>query len=370
MSIKLDLSRIRSRFIDPSYASFYATFQWEHFLEYGIDAFFIARYTDASTLEVRPGKASDFWKQTSLVVGSYSGVLSLPPNVRTIVLYSRRAFRYPHVMAWLGMPDLRPVGNETDLRFFIGVENGGELGNGIASFMLYTDANAGVYNRLCVHVGTRYANLTLNLDAVKPPDYQTVAHHYRIIITKNLALFYIDSYLRAVAIQCIRGAVTVVDNVAPYSIGLIPPLSATLTALVEILTNRTQIASASIDIPLMPIAFRVADGGDIALSLPLSLANNDVLLRGYSISSGSVTSHPVPLWGFNRKTIYFMADQAGTLAIEIYMLSGNWRTYDTVSVPANTLVKYRIDDEVILARVVFTPSTYPVTIFEAEARMS
>jgi hypothetical protein len=74
--------------------------------------------------------------------------------------------------------------------------------------------------------------------------------------------------------------------------------------------------------------------------------------------------------GYYKKSIYFMANQAGSLDIQILTQGGNWRTYDTVSMSANTLMKYRIEDEVILARIVFTPSTYPATILEAEADMS
>jgi hypothetical protein len=64
-----------------------------------------------------------------------------------------------------------------------------------------------------------------------------------------------------------------------------------------------------------------------------------------------------------------MTNQAGTLEIQEYLLSGSWRTYDSVSVSANTLLKYRIEDPVVLARIVFTPTTYPATILEAEAQM-
>jgi len=76
------------------------------------------------------------------------------------------------------------------------------------------------------------------------------------------------------------------------------------------------------------------------------------------------------VYGYENKTLYFMSDQSGTLSIQIYTLSGSWREYDSVSISANKLLVYRMAGEALLARAVFTPSTYPANILEAEAHMS
>jgi hypothetical protein len=211
----------------------------------------------------------------------------------------------------------------------------------------------------------------LNADAVKPEDFDTAYHKYVLIVTRNLCLFIIDGALRGVAVQALPGnIITVKENVKPYVIVVIPPLPSRLTTLLESVAARTEIAPEDIVIPISPYRFRVAEGKEVVpLDLDIYLEDSDTRLRGYSISSGSVTSHPIPTWGYERKTVYFMANQAGTLEIQTYHLSKSWRTYDSVSVSANTLLKYRIEDPVILARVVFTPSTYPATIREAEAQM-
>jgi predicted GH43/DUF377 family glycosyl hydrolase len=87
---------------------------------------------------------------------------------------------------------------------------------------------------------------------------------------------------------------------------------------------------------------------------------------GSTISSGSLTSHPVPIGDYSKKTIYFLADQAGTLSIAVLTQTGNWRTYDSVGTSANTLKVYSIAGEAGVIRVTFTPSAYPATVSEGE----
>jgi len=274
---------------------------------------------------------------------------------------------YPQVYAWTMLPDMRRVGNETYFNFYMGIENGNNAMNGIATFMLQSNPSGS--NVLNIVVGPLHGLVQLDIDVAKPTDFNTAKHHYRIIHSRPLTIFMIDQRIRAIAIQSAEGSyVKVKENVLPYSIVLIPQMPASLKALVELLAGgRVKNASDDLYAPLSPVWFRVNDGKDIVpLQLPLYLDSNDTKLAGYSVSSGSVTSHPFPLWGYTYKTLLFMANQSGTLEIDVYTSSGNWRAYDTVSVSANTLLKYRFQDTFPLARVVFTPSTYPATINEAE----
>jgi hypothetical protein len=278
---------------------------------------------------------------------------------------------YPQVYAWTALPDIRRIGGETYFSFYIGIENGANAANGIASFVLTTDAVS--VNQLRVVVGPLHGIAWLTIDAAKPSDFSTAKHHYRVIHTRSITFFMIDRRIRAMAIQCAEGAaVRVKENVLPYSIALVPQMPAAMKALVELLAGgRTAPATEDFYAPLSPGWFRVSDGKDVApLQLPLYLDNSDTRLIGYSVSSGSATSHPFPLWGYSNRTLLFMANQSGTLDIQVYTSSGSWRSYDTVSVAANALLKYRFQDTFPLARVVFTPSAYPATISEAEVDLS
>ena len=348
----------------------HSTFQWEHFLGFGLDAHFLARVIELDGTEV-PARASDFWRQVDFKP-PFEGTLTLPKDKSGVSIYSRRAFLYPQVMAHVKLPTLSLVGNETNMLYYLGLEHGSMIFNGIAGFVLHT--TTGYSNRLFAFVGSLQGlgYRMLNIDAVKPADFSTAYHVYRVIVTRNLVLFFIDNRLRAVAVQCLQGGIMVVrENVPPYSIILVPQLPSSLTAFTELFTNRTQVAPSDITVPLSPYRFRVSDGKEIApLALPLYLDNSDTTLAGYSITSGSVTSHPIPVFGYNRKTLYLMASQSGTLEVHVYTLTGNWRTYDSISIPANTLLSYTIDDEAVLARAVFTPSAYPASILEAGVVMS
>jgi len=346
----------------------HSTFQYEDLLADSIDAHFISRVS-----KVGVGTFSDltsrYWKVTNY--STHEGYFIMPKNYVTVSTYSRRAFMYPNVYAWTALPNIRKVGNESFTTFYIGIGNGANAMNGIASFMLRT--SAGLTNILYVTVGPLHGFTNLVIDEVKPLDFSTAKHNYRIIHSRSITFFTIDDKIRAIALQCHEGFVVKVnENTRPYSIVLIPQMPSTMKAFVEWnAPERTEPAIDDLYAPLSPAWFRVSDGKDIIpLQLPLYIANTDAKLAGYSISSGTVTSHPFPLWSYNNKVLLFMSNQAGTLDIQVYTISRNWRSYDTVSVSANTLVKYRFQDTFPLARVVFTPSSYPATINEAEIDLS
>jgi hypothetical protein len=343
----------------------HSTFQWEHFLEQGVDAHFLSRIKSLDGSE-STAKASDYWKQVDYAP-PFEGTFTLPKDKRGVSVYSRRAFKYPQLYVYAKLPSLSLIGNETELNYYLGLEHGSATYNGRANFFIYTSAT--YINRLRAHAGSTNGVATMTIDVAKPSDFNTAYHSYRVVLTSNLALFFIDGRLRAVAVQCLQGGyVNVKDNVLPYAVALIPPMPSSLTAFAEILAvNRTRVAPSDFAAPLSPYRFRVSDGKEIIpLSLPLYLEDNDTALAGYSISSGSVTSHPIPIFGYRDKTLFLQANQAGSVSVEVYTLAGNWRTYDSDTVSANTLWWYKMTGDAVLARLTFTPTTYPCSITEAE----
>ena len=94
----------------------------------------------------------------------------------------------------------------------------------------------------------------------------------------------------------------------------------------------------------------------------------NTLLAGLAVNP-DVTSHPIPTFGYSSKTLMFRASGAGTLSIQVLTQANNWREYDTVPVTANTLISYIIEGDAVLARTVFTPTTPPATISDAEVIM-
>jgi hypothetical protein len=151
-------------------------------------------------------------------------------------------------------------------------------------------------------------------------------------------------------------------------------LPRSLTAFQEIYSNRTAEATSDVVVPTSPFRFRVSDGHEVLpLRLPLYEENTSNLFAGKSVSSGTLVSHPFPVFGYAGKTIIFRADTASAtsgLVIETLTKSGNWRTYDVVTYSANTDFFYTLTGNLVLARLKYTPATYPASVAEGEVILS
>lgn len=342
------------------------SFQWERFLGIGLDAYFLTRVSDLNGVW-SSAPTSQYWKQLDYK-SPYRGEFRVPANLQGVATYSRYAFRYPRIAVSAVLPAFTLPQNETSRELWIGLEDGGA--GHICAFRLYKTST--VDNKLYAFLSTLKAiNLQDNdVSSLRPSDWSTAAHTYQIALTKNLALFMIDS--KIVHIGVLAQGITpakVRENVPPYGVSIYPYIPRRVTTLLEVLVGRS-VPTEDVVANISLYGFRVNEGNEVEpLALPLYIDSTNTKLAGYSVSSGSVTSHPIPIWGYENKTIYFMANQAGTLSIQIYTLSGNWREYDSVSVTAGKLLYYKITGDALLARVVYTPSTYPATINEAEADM-
>lgn len=89
--------------------------------------------------------------------------------------------------------------------------------------------------------------------------------------------------------------------------------------------------------------------------LPLSMG-----FKRYSMYFDGTYYYPateILTLGYDKKTIYLISDQNGTLDIEVDPdLRGNWQTYDSISVTANTLATYIATGNFARMRFKFTPS--------------
>ncbi|MEM2447836.1 MAG: hypothetical protein QXT14_02660 [Candidatus Bathyarchaeia archaeon] len=344
----------------------HSTFQWEYFLNHGVNAHFLARETGLDRIHRKLESVNSIWKQVSYIY-PFEGQLILPKDKVSVAIYSRRAFVYGQLYTRVKMPNLTPIGNETVLAYYLGFENGSQGFNGIASFMLMTDSTG--TNQLYGVVGG-YAWTDVKIDVNKPSNFLTGYNRYRVLRSRNLIIFTINETPVLFAVPCVGyRAVKVKENVLPYSIALVEPLASSLTSLIEIYTNRTAEAPSDFIVPLSPYQFRISDGHEIIpLHLPLYVEDTSTKLAGYTVNSGTLVSHPFPVFGYTHKTFYFMANQSGTLEIQVMTQTGNWRTYDSFSYTANSFLNYPMTgDALLLARLLYTPSTYPATISEGEA---
>jgi len=336
----------------------HSAFTFEKFLREGVDAHFNCRYVDLEYTH-KLGRASEFWKQIEYK-SPFGGYLVCPADKWAVSLYGKRSVPYGVLTVRAKMPSLTKDGQSV----YFGFECGSEAGTGQAYF-LYRRV-AGVEEMRAViggflGIGGQNPDITTLL----PADYKTVEHTYSIVVMKHLVEWYIDETLAAVSLNCPRLAIPVTAwNPPPYGIGrTIGLMSQSITPLLEVTGHADELR-----FELSPYNFRVTQGDPLPPRVwRLYKSGSSDLLADQTISAGSITSHPIPLIGYDEKTFYFRASQAGTLDIEVLTLTNNWRTYDSVSVSADILLSYTMLGNVILARVTYTPTSYPATVSESEA---
>lgn len=330
----------------------HSAFSWEKFIREGVDAHFNLRSETDNVTTLR--KASEFWIQADWGPAR-AGYIRCPASIDGVAIYSKRAYRYPIVSAYTSIPVLAGA-----QYLWIGMENGYGGGNGIVGF------NFGLgYAR--AYMGSFGLFEFVDILGLLPADYQTVQHNYVIRLGNNMAEFYVDRSPVACMLNTVnsRGSLPQISG-PPYAIWY---YSGTVARSLECFIEPANLKVA-LDVPLAPWGFRMSDGEAIYPEVfRLYDAGTNNLFAGLVIAAGSETSHPVPIFGFGNKTLHFQATQAGTLNIEILTLTGNWRTYDSINISANTLLSYVMVGEAVLFRVTFTPTSYPATISEAEIAM-
>jgi hypothetical protein len=337
--------------------------------KYDLNRYYTARIFDITPPQSFPSTVTYAYLTDVNKFWTDSG-LTLPYGYYNyLAVYSKASLIYPFISSYTKLPDLTSFPSGTSV-YFCGFEHGGSTKSGIATFILQR-TTTGI--TLSAMYGSRTV-ITMDITSRLPADYITAYHNYYTKVNRWGAEFFIDNNLVAVAFDIPNAPQGVKATAPPYAIGVTDaPVIKRLHTLIEILLpapSPTNIRPnfGSLTLPLQPIWLRWGeDDPNPPRALRLYQAGSTSLMTGASVSSGSISSHPIPIYGRDSKTVYFMANQTGTMLIEVYTLSGNWRTYDSINISADTLTKYRIDMDGLMARITFTPSTYPATILEAEA---
>jgi hypothetical protein len=308
-------------------------------------------------------KTEDYWGDDGYTIPSgYYNFLAT---------YSKASLLYPFVGAYTKLPDLSGFPDGTLVYF--GFEHGGGTKTGIASFVL---TKTGGLIKLYVNYGSREA-IYVDVTSRLPTDYLTALHTYYVKLNRWGAEFFIDNKLVAVALDIPEASQGVKATCPPYAVAITDAhVIKRIHTLLEIafpypVSTNIRPNPGSLTIPISPTFFRYgSDEPNPPRAYRLYQANSTSFMAGASISTGSLTSHPVPIYGREHKTFLFQANQNGTLAIEALTLSGNWITYDSVSYSANNNLFYNLAGNLVLARLTYTPATYPATVAEAEVILS
>jgi len=234
--------------------------------------------------------------------------------------------------------------------YFCGFEHGDGMHAGIVTFVARSD---GVWAS-AFHGGGQ----EVNIQNILPADAFTSRYFYTIKLNRNCAEFFIgrsgyDTRLLAVIVITGQGASYTLQG-PPYGVcvanGAIPQ---TMTSLVEVSSP----VGTSVDMLLDPRWFRCADGVEITprtyrlykWQTNLLLDNCEVPIVGY------LRSHPFPIYGYHKKTVYFRANTNGQVEIYAFMQTGIWRRiYNLAAYVAATDLVIDIDPDFPLAYLQYT----------------
>lgn len=325
----------------------HSVFAFTKFLNQGVDAHFDCRIRDLVLGEL-PGKASDYWKQISSI-SPFDGAITTLTQLH-VALYSKKAFSTASFKTKI------PV-SASDFGLFMGFEDDSNVGTGMSSFRC--SQIAGIL-KLEACVGGNFRGYDLDISTALPADAAIVKHVYSVHLLRPWSEFYIDSSLVCIFLNGPNLDFAHPISGPPY--GIFAGDAPTATPMLALIESQ----GAGLTVPLGPYYVRLSNIPELpprVFRLYQTATNN--LLVGLVVNP-NVTSHPVPLLGYSSKTLLFRANGNGTLSIQVLTQANNWREYDSVTVVANTLLSYIMTGDAVLARIVFTPTTPPATITDAE----
>ena len=308
--------------------------QHEHRLGRSLNDFFNARITNDATGVTSRADLDELWTSAGLVC---------PAGYRSLAVYSRKAFSYPILSMNMILPTLAAGASN-----WMGFEDGGSAPAFIAALRV-----AGTSLRFLIGADGSAIYIYPPTDLI-PVDYDTVAHRYGIKINRCNVEVSIDDVVIVIVLLGLRNVIST-GNFPPYRLGSVnspfPP--AAITTLFEVATSGT---GSDILLGSEYNYFSCVDGDPMPLrQYPLYTENTAIKWAGLATAGALQTSHPVPVWGYTRKSLLFQATGAGTLTVQIYA-GGGWRTIATPTVVADTLVVYDLAAETPIARCTYDPS--------------
>ena len=311
---------------------------FEHRQGRSLDDFYEGYLRSVAGVATRPA-LDNYWTAAGLTI---------PANYTTLALFSRRPFNYGAVVM-NGRFSTFALDGQIE---FVGFEHDG--GHRIPYLLAYRYANH--FN----FVASAATTVHLRLDTLLPADYDTADHHYQVKLNKCSGEFYIDDVLKAIMLFGVPEALPTWENNPPYALGsfISGIMGIGQSVCLEIWRDVLN-AGANHTFPILNTSANnlVAADGDPLPPRQFALYTQNTATKWTGLATAiAVTSHPVPVWGYARKTLVFQANAAGTLDIQVYA-GGAWRSWvpGGITLVANQLEVYNLNGEVPIARCVYTP---------------
>jgi len=204
----------------------------------------------------------------------------------------------------------------------------------------------------------------ITVKSLLPADYDSAEHWYTIKVNKCNTELWCDNSLLAIILYDLPEEIPTYSDKHPYAIRSACELMPGAMQIGLLFDNEGK--PATIPFNFNKLTFYEGD------PLPprqyaIYTENSSTKWAGNTFDS-TVTSHPIPVWGYPKKTFLFQSNAAGTIAIEVYA-GGGWREVVSETVTANELWDYVLNLEVSIARMKYTP-TNSDSITVAECNLS
>ncbi len=222
-----------------------------------------------------------------------------------------------------------------------------------------------ITNHFSISAGAGDQRVRIDIENLLPADYNTATHLYGLKLNKcNLEAF-IDDKLAGVVLMGLPEPIPVWENCLPYAVG---SSASTLLAMKSLIGIHLEPTGA---MPSYTLGIRwgidqvVCNDGDPLPPRQYVLYSENTATKWNGITtSTTVTSHPLPIWGYKNKTLHLQSNASGVVDVQIYV-GGGWRTLTNLNLVANELTTYSITIDAPIARCVYVPiGTDTITVAE------
>lgn len=317
---------------------------------------------DAYLADVGRTSPSFYWDQDGI---------HKPANHNGPLVFSRKPVKYGRFICRGTLPDMAADATTyTDYTgIWFGMEHGQLLEFGSATFWWNYNPSDDT-NELRAAVGGAGVKTSLDITDQLPSDYDTKEHYYWIKINDGIVEFYIDNGLAAVFISGTGDRYTVRSG-QPFGVKVckakIPAVS---TPFFEAhAEDKDTGEKLAMDFGIPVDGFRWTEGQPHPKRIFRLVRDQTIIPLTEGTYDSEITSHPLPLYGYKKKTMQFMADTDSTtdgLQFEVFTQERNWRVYDSRTYSANDLEIFTPSAAIPLMRVSYDPSATGASITEAE----
>ncbi len=285
-----------------------------------------------------------------------SGGLKVPQGYEAVDFVSRRTFRYPHLAVQFNkLPVFNKLPPPDDKSAF-------QVGFGTQETPWMAWFRVSQYGA-SFWAGGKVDYGEADINALMPLDYTKAWHFYEIKVNRQNVELYIDGELKGVILLGVQEPITKPRPSPPIERewNMYPPyildsakegLPAELPLFVQL---RDMFGGRTVDFNPGKDNMLVAYDGDPSPPRMYPLYNENTSTKWNGLStSAMVTSHPVPVWGYDRNTLLFQSSAPGKLAIQVFA-GRSWRTVEAPSLAANVLATYSLGVEAPIARAQYIP---------------